>query len=211
MGLRTSLTRGPGPATSPSSLHRALSVRRLGSPCPLDRDQILGETNHRIVQELSKDILVRNARFLCEVETSWCKTFCPPLRNVVMCRCRVRNIFAIQRHPWARRARQSRSQRIGHLCIQYLRTCFASGTLVPGQAGTLISGLWRHVLLTKSCGASQTSSAFVSLFVAPSGSQATSIVRREKLIAAQQHLLTDGNVVLALTPRMVSLRVWRRR
>ena len=42
---------------------------------------------------------------------------------------------------------------LGHLCIQYLRTCSASGTLGPGQAGTLISGLRRYVLLARSCGA----------------------------------------------------------
>ena len=41
----------------------------------------------------------------------------------------------------------------GHLCVHYLRTCFAPGTLGPGQAGTLISGLRRHALLARSCGA----------------------------------------------------------
>ena len=42
---------------------------------------------------------------------------------------------------------------LGHACIQYLRACFASGSLGPGQAGTLISGLRRLVLLARSCGA----------------------------------------------------------
>ena len=42
---------------------------------------------------------------------------------------------------------------LGHVCIQYLRTCFASGSVGPGQASTLISGLRRYVLLARSCGA----------------------------------------------------------
>ena len=42
---------------------------------------------------------------------------------------------------------------MGHLCVQHLRTCFASGTLGPGQAGTLISGLKRYWRLARSCGA----------------------------------------------------------
>ena len=42
---------------------------------------------------------------------------------------------------------------LGHAGIQHLRGCFASGSLGPGQAGTLISGLKRHVLLARSCGA----------------------------------------------------------
>ena len=36
---------------------------------------------------------------------------------------------------------------LGHLCVQYLRSCFL------GQASTLISGLRRYVLLPRSCGA----------------------------------------------------------
>ena len=59
------------------------SVRRLGSLCLWDRNQTTGETNCCIVQVTSKDILDRNACFLCKVGTSWCKTFCPPLRNVM--------------------------------------------------------------------------------------------------------------------------------
>ena len=42
---------------------------------------------------------------------------------------------------------------LGHLCIQHLRTCFASGTFGPRQAGTLVSVLRRYVLMAKSCGA----------------------------------------------------------
>ena len=38
-------------------------------------------------------------------------------------------------------------------CVQHLQSCFASRTLRPGQAGTLISGLRRCVLLARSCGA----------------------------------------------------------
>ena len=39
------------------------------------------------------------------------------------------------------------------VCVQHLRTCFASGTLGPRLAGTLISDLRRYVLLARTCGA----------------------------------------------------------
>ena len=52
-----------------------------------------------------------------------------------LCRCRVRKVFA-SHHGL---------NELGHLCIQCLRTCFASGSLVPGQAGALISGVTRYV------------------------------------------------------------------
>ena len=42
---------------------------------------------------------------------------------------------------------------LGRGCIQHIRTCFASGSLGPGQAGTLISGVRRYVLLPRACGA----------------------------------------------------------
>ena len=58
--------------------------------------------------------------------------------------------IACQRHP---SDRMNHLNELGHLCIQYLRTCFASGTLGPGQAGTLNSGLRRYALLARSCGA----------------------------------------------------------
>ena len=38
---------------------------------------------------------------------------------------------------------------VGHACIQYLRACFTSGRLGLGQAGSLITGLRRYVLLTR--------------------------------------------------------------
>ena len=41
---------------------------------------------------------------------------------------------------------------LGDACIQYLRFCFASGSLEPGQPGTLISGLTGNVLLARSGG-----------------------------------------------------------
>ena len=71
------------------------------------------------------------------------KTFRPPLRNVMTWPFQSSKIFVCQRHSWARRARQSRSQRIGS----------SSGTLGLGQAGTLIWVLRRLVLLAKTCGA----------------------------------------------------------
>ena len=227
--LRTAHTRHAGPATIPSSVAPSLvHVRRPGSPCAVGsrpdfwRDEWLSP-----YKSISKDILVRNARFLCEVETSWCKTFCPPLRNVTVWRFQSSKIFACQGHPLARRACQSRSQRIGSpSACNIFELVLRHGTLGPGQVGTLISGLRRYVLLAKSCGADledhqsvfctlwrvhrswslailgrvQNTSIsrdriecgsirlapecprtilfdvpFVSLFVAPSGSQATSI------------------------------------
>ena len=42
---------------------------------------------------------------------------------------------------------------LGRVCIQHLQTCFALGSRGPGQAGTVISGLRRCVLLTRSCSA----------------------------------------------------------
>ena len=153
MGLRTAPTRHAGPAKVPSSLHRVGSVRRLGSPCLWDRDQIAGETNCCIVQAISKDILVRSARFLCEVETSWCMSCCPTTAqrdDVAVAEfekyLRVRDIHGLEE------LFNHGPNELGHLCIQYLRTCFGSGTLGPRQAGTLISGLRRYVLLSKSCG-----------------------------------------------------------
>ena len=64
--IQTAPTRHAGPATIPSSLLQVGSRLRLGSPCVWDRDQITGETNCCIVQAVWRDILVRNARFLCE-------------------------------------------------------------------------------------------------------------------------------------------------
>ena len=40
---------------------------------------------------------------------------------------------------------------LGHVCIQYLRTCFASQSLGPRQAGTLIPSSRRYVLRARSC------------------------------------------------------------
>ena len=81
--IQTAPARHAGLATIPSSLLRVGSVRRLGSPCLRDREQTAGETHCCIVEVTSKDALNRNARILCEDGTSWCKTFCPPLRNVM--------------------------------------------------------------------------------------------------------------------------------
>ena len=140
VGVRTAPTRHAGPATIPASMLRVGSVRRLGSPCVWDRDQIIGETNRCIVQATSKDILVRNAHFLCEDGTSWCKA----LQNS-------KNISESETSTGSRSS--SITVSTGHFCIQYLQTCFASGTLGPGQAGTLMWGLERSVLLANSCGA----------------------------------------------------------
>ena len=138
MRLRT----GPGP--SPSSLLRVGPVRRLGAPCQRDR------YNCCIVQVTSEDILDRNVRFLCVVETSWCATFCPPLHNVMMGPLQNAKIFESQR---LEELLHHGLHELGHLCVQHLRSCFASGILGPGQASTLISRLRRCVLLARSCGA----------------------------------------------------------
>ena len=171
------------------------------------------------MQGTSKDIKSRNARLLREDERSWCRTFCPPLHNATMGPLQNSKIFASQRHPWARGGSPI-TVSTKWVCVQHLRTCFASGTLGPRLAGTLISDLRRCVLRARSCGAdledhqtvfptlcalnllSQPNSEhqylmsvavsawlqnvpelslfpFVSLFVASSGGQATSMARRE--------------------------------
>ena len=42
---------------------------------------------------------------------------------------------------------------LDRVCIEHLRNCFTSGSLGPGQVGTLISGSRRNRLLARSCGA----------------------------------------------------------
>ena len=76
----------------------------------------------------------------------------------------------IEGHPGPKRAFSSRGRDVRDIhgveepsitvsmtwvtfCVQSLRSCFASGTLGPGQTGTLISGLRHYVLLVRSCGA----------------------------------------------------------
>ena len=82
-------------------------------------------------KNLSATVSTTSGTQICEVETSWCKTFCPPLRNVVMWLLQSSNIGARWRHRWARRARHSRSQRIGSslhsifsnlFCVRHPRT-----------------------------------------------------------------------------------------
>ena len=92
-------------------------------------------------------------RSLREDETSWCKMLCPPLHNVMMGpsqnskNMRVRDIHGLEE------LLDHGIHELGHLCVQYHRSCFASGTLGPGQASTLFSSLRRNVLLARSCGA----------------------------------------------------------
>ena len=68
----------------PSSSLPVGSVCHLGSSCLRVRDRTTAETDCCIAQMTSKDILDRNARFLREVETSWCGALCPLLHNVMM-------------------------------------------------------------------------------------------------------------------------------
>ena len=62
-------------ATIPSSLLQAGSLR------PWDLDQTAGEKSCCIVEVTLKEILDRNAHFLREDVTSWCRTSCPLLLN----------------------------------------------------------------------------------------------------------------------------------
>ena len=147
---QTELLIGPthhaGLATIPSSSLRVGPVRRLDSLCLCDRDQTTGETKRCIGEATSTDILDQNVRFLCGDGTSWCETFCPPLRNVVTWPFRNLKIFANQGHSWTRRAGQTRSQRIGS-CLHPI------SSNVFSVREPLIFGLRRYVLLARSCGA----------------------------------------------------------
>ena len=117
-----------------------------GSSCLWDRDQITGEKRCCIVQAISKDILVRNARSFCEVNTCW-KTFCPPLRHVKMWPLQSsKNICESETSMGSKSSSIMVSTNWVISAPTYLRTCSASGTLGQGQAGT-------RRLLAKSCGA----------------------------------------------------------
>ena len=70
-----------GLATIPSSLLLVGSVRRLGSPCLWDCDQITGETNRYIVRVTSKNVLVQSEHFLHKVGKTYCGTYCLQLHN----------------------------------------------------------------------------------------------------------------------------------
>ena len=107
------------------------------------------ELLHRVT---SKDILDRNAHFLCEDGTSWCRTCCPLLRNALTWPFQSLKNTCESVHGLQELFSHGLNE-LGHACIQYLRACFASGSLGPGQAGTLISGLRRDVLPARSCGA----------------------------------------------------------
>ena len=140
-------------ATNPSLLLRVGSVHRLGSLRLWDRDLTTDETNYCMVEETPKDILDQNAHFLCEDGTSWCETFCPPLRNVMTRPFRNLKIFAVKGIHEIEELVNHGPNELGHVCIQYLRTYFASGSLDREGAGTLICALRRYGLLARSCGA----------------------------------------------------------
>ena len=117
------------------------------TPPQWDRNQTTGETNCCTVHVTSKDVLDQSVRILCEDGTSWCKTFCPPQRNVMTWPSQSwKNISRVRDVHGLEDLAIDGLNELGHLCFQYLRTCFAVGSLGPGQAGTLMSGLtWRNL------------------------------------------------------------------
>ena len=70
-------------AMIPSLLLQPGFMCRLDSGCLLGLDRTTGETNCCIEAVTSKDILDQSAHLLCEHETSYCGTYCPPLRNTL--------------------------------------------------------------------------------------------------------------------------------
>ena len=152
---QTELLIGPTPhaglATIPSSSLRVGSVRGLDSLCQWDRNQTTGEPICCIVDVTSKDILDQNAHILCEDGTSWCRTCCPRLRNDMT--WPFQNLMNTSESETFKELVNSGLNQLGRACIQYLRVCFASGSLGQGQGSALISGLRRYVLLAPSCGA----------------------------------------------------------
>ena len=144
-GLLTAPTRHAALATIPPLLFRVGSVRRLDSPCPWDRDQTTGESNCCIVEVTSKDILDQNGHFLVQgvLSTTAKRDGCFEIRKT----------FCESETFMDSKSVNHGLNELGRVCIQYLRTCFAAGSLGQGQAGTLLSGLGRYVLLARSCGA----------------------------------------------------------
>ena len=133
--LPTAPTHHAGLATMSSSLLRVGSVRRLDSLCLRDRDQNAGEPICCIVEVTSKDILDQNAHFLCEVVLpTAAQRWDVAVSEFEEC-LRVRDIRGLEELV------RSGLIKLGHVCIQYLRICFVSGSLGLGQAGTPISGL----------------------------------------------------------------------
>ena len=107
-------------------------MRRLGSRCLWDRDETAGETNCCIVRDVLPTTAQRYDGTVAEFEKY----------------LKVRDIHGAEElldYPIL--------HELGHLCVQYLGTCFASGTLGPGEAGTLIPGFRHHARLARSCGA----------------------------------------------------------
>ena len=62
-----------------------------------------------IAEVTSKDVLDLDAHFFCDDGTSWCKTFCPPLCNVMAWPYENMKIFVSQGRSWTRNACQPRS------------------------------------------------------------------------------------------------------
>ena len=146
-------THHAGLATIPSSLPRVGSLRRLDSLCPWDLDQTTGERNCCTVGVAAGEILGPKKRefplrrrdvLVQDVLPTAAQRYDVAVSELEE-QLRVRDIHGLEKLV-------SSCNEMGHACIQYLRVCFASGSLGPGQAGTLISGLRRFALLARSCG-----------------------------------------------------------
>ena len=145
-GTRIGPTHRAGLATIPSSLLQVGSLRRLvslptGSRPDHWRLELLFERHpgpKRALLPRRRDVLVQDVLLTSvqryDVAVSVCEKY-----------VRVRDMHGLEELV------NHGLNELGLVCIQYLRTCFASGSLGPGQAGTLISGLRGHMLLARSC------------------------------------------------------------
>ena len=127
MEVLSAPTRYAGPATIPSSLLRVGEAwaHLVGSRPDYRRNDLLYRAN---------------ARFLCEVGLGARDVLPANAQRYDLAVAEFENICESETNHWLEELVNHGLNELAHLWIQYLRTCFASGTLGPGQAGTLISG-----------------------------------------------------------------------
>ena len=139
-GLLTAPTRHAGLATIPCSLLRIGSVPRLGSPCLCDRDQTTGETNCRNVEVTSTGPPGPKRELPLRGRDTTAQRYDVAVSEVD-------KMFASQRPSWARRARQTRSHRMGSCLHPVPSNLFC----VREPRGSLDKR--RYMLLARSCAA----------------------------------------------------------
>ena len=123
-----------------SSLFRVGSMRLWSSPCHRARDIEKHTVAKRAFPLRGQDILVQYVMLTTATRYDMAVSEIVKYFRV----WDIRGLEELVRY---------RLNELDRVCIRYLRTCFASGNLGPSQAGTLISGLRRHLILARACGA----------------------------------------------------------